>query len=336
MSATGAPSGELRIGLRRPLDAQSNNLYDLWTGDRHLIVKEYLKPEEQDDAPAREFAALQRLAEHDIAPQPLFYDPALGPMVVYEYMDGEMWDRRVPAPGELAQLAALWLRLHDLPVDGLWLSRGQDQSVAEMSAMIERFLRRYAAWAESEFPAGKRPSRYLPRLLSQFGDALARLSEMPAQLRFGRADARFANVISRPNGALGMVDWEDSGLRDPARDLGDLLTHPNQEDLLDLDGWQPFLMPYLAECEEIDPTIHERLHLFLAAFPVFWLATLLNVGVSRAQSGTIGDWVINGLPKNQQLRRYIARALAWPDGDIEEMLAALADITFFPKGDHGR
>jgi len=58
---------------------------------------------------------------------------------------------------------------------------------------------------------------------------------------FCRSDARFANVIARPDGRVGLVDWEDSGLRDPARELADLLHHPNQEDLIDAEGWQPFL-----------------------------------------------------------------------------------------------
>jgi len=37
-----------------------------------------------------------------------------------------------------------------------------------------------------------------------------------APLCFCRSDARFANVIARPDGRLGLVDWEDSGLRDRA------------------------------------------------------------------------------------------------------------------------
>ncbi len=94
--ATGLPASELVLRLRSPLDAQSNNLYDLFAGDRHLIVKQFLKEDELVDAPAREHSALLRLAEHDIAPQPVFYDATIGPVVVYEFMQGEMWDRRLP------------------------------------------------------------------------------------------------------------------------------------------------------------------------------------------------------------------------------------------------
>jgi hypothetical protein len=55
-------------------------------------------------------------------------------------------------------------------------------------------------------------------------------------------------------------------LRDPARDVADLLTGPNQEDLLDLDEWRPFLQTYFAGRQTIDPALADRVHLYLALF----------------------------------------------------------------------
>ena len=333
--ATGLPAERLRLTLRSPLDAQSNNLYDLLIGERHLVVKEFLKRDELLDAPAREHGALMRLAVHDIAPQPVFYDEAVGPVVIYEFMPGTMWDRRVPSSGELSQLADLWLMQHALPTDGIWLSRGQEQSVEEIGLAIEGYFDRYAHWGASNFPNAHPTVALFPELLEQSRMVATELASFDPQLCFCRSDARFANVIARPDGRLGLVDWEDSGLRDPARELGDLLTHPNQEDLLDMAAWQPFLVPYLAGREPLDPTIRQRVHLYLAIFPIFWLAILLNVGVTRAEAGTVDNWRINDLAKNVQFRRYVARALAWPSDNIEEVLADLAGITFFPEGDHG-
>ena len=149
-------------------------------------------------------------------------------------------------------------------------------------------------------------------------------------LCFCRADARFANVIQRPDGRLGLVDWEDSGLRDPARDVADLLTHPNQEDLLSPDEWQDFLHPYLAGRRNVDPHLHHRLSLYLAVFPIFWLATFLERGIHLADVDGLGDWTINGLTANVRLRRYLARALAWPHADFSGQLAALDGLDFFP------
>jgi thiamine kinase-like enzyme len=294
--ATGLPSSELDLRLRRPLDAQSNNLYDLFTGDRHLIVKEFLKEDELLDAPAREHSALLRLAEHDIAPQPVLYDASRGPIVIYEFMPGEMWDRRVPSAAKLADLAELWLHLHSLPTDGLWLSRGQERPLVETGRELEHLLERYAAWVSTDYPPAQRAVSLFPEIIRQGRRAAADLAQCAPDLCFCRSDARFANVIDRPSGRLGLIDWEDAGLRDPARDLGTLLTHPNQEDLMDELAWQPFLGPYLAGSEPLDPTIRERMDLYLGIFPLFWLAILLNAGVSKAKAGALDGWAINDSP----------------------------------------
>jgi hypothetical protein len=158
-------------------------------------------------------------------------------------------------------------------------------------------------------------------------DALERL---PPRLCFCRSDARFANVIARPDGRLGLVDWEDSGLRDPARETLDLLSHPNQEDLLSIDEWRPFLDSYLDAQTMLDPTLSRRIDLYAAIYPLFWLAVFFKLGVSRAQDGRLVGWTINGLPANVRLRRYLARALAWPDPNFTGHLATLADLPFFP------
>ena len=145
---------------------------------------------------------------------------------------------------------------------------------------------------------------------------------------FCRSDARFANVIARPDGRVGLVDWEDSGLRDPALELVDLLHHPNQEDLLDAEGWQPFLDHYLPS-RSADTGFGERLRGYLALFPVFWLGVLLTEGMRRSASGALQGWLVNDLEPNQRLRRYVARSLAWPAIDPTNRLSDVADVTFF-------
>jgi len=46
-------------------------------------------------------------------------------VVVYHYLEGALWDRRVPAAAELAALADLWVALHAHPFENLWIGRGQ-------------------------------------------------------------------------------------------------------------------------------------------------------------------------------------------------------------------
>lgn len=326
--ATGLAPTDIRISPRAPLGYQSNRLYDVWANGRHLIAKEFLRAEELQDAPAREFRALELLARFDIAPRPVFFDPALGPTVFYEFMEGEMWDRRRPIAADLSQLAEVWLKMNAVPTDGLWMSRGYERSFHEIEINLRARFQAYADWADAEFKPGRRAVGLCLDVLNKSRAATNELAECKPLLCFCRADPRFANVIARPDGRLGWVDWEDSGLRDPARDLADLVTHPNQEDLLSLDEWQAFLQPYLAVRGQLDPQLAHRMHLYLAIFPIFWLTVLMNQGVKLARTGRLANWTINGLPANERLRRYLARALAWPQ--VEFQLETLANVEFFP------
>ena len=317
---------------RPPLSFQSNQLFDVWQNGRHYIAKHYLKTDELADAPRREFKALQLLAPMDIAPQPVFYDPALGPIVIYEFLAGEMWDRKKPTAVQLQQLADLWLTLNNVPPPGLWLSRGMERSMQDVSAMFHGHLQNYEEWATRHFQPGLASIPQCRALLERLPTILVSFAQLPEPtLLFCRADPRFANVIQRPDGRLGLVDWEDCGLRDPARSVADLLTHPNQEDLLSDEEWDAFLRPYTTQRRKTDPHFNERVHHYLALFPTFWLLGLLNFGANHARAGnSLKGWQPNRIPVNIQLRRYLARATVWPATPTAADLASLAKISFFP------
>jgi aminoglycoside phosphotransferase (APT) family kinase protein len=334
--AMGLSPTAVRVSPCRPLDHQSNRLYDVRADGRHLILKEYLKPDEFREAPVREFRALELLAPLDIAPRPVLLQPEpvspLGPVVVYEFMDGEMWDRRRPTAAGLAALADIWLRMHAVSQESLWTSRGHEHSFAEIEAHWHARMQAYCAWVDADFREGRRAADYCCAALERCREAASELADHSPLLCFCRADSRFANVIQRPDGRLGLVDWEDSGLQDPVRDVADLLTHANQEDLLSADEWQAFLQPYLTVRGAIDPQLRHRLHLYLALFPVFWLVLLIDHGMRLANAGHLANWAINGLPVNQRLRRYLARALAWPEVNFTDQLAAVQECDFFSTG----
>jgi thiamine kinase-like enzyme len=167
-------------------------------------------------------------------------------------------------------------------------------------------------------------------MMEQRRDLLPELVNQTSPLCFCRADPRFANVIRRPDGRLGMIDWEDSGLRDPARDLADVITHPNQEDLVSQAQWQALLQPYIAAHARRDPNLAHRMHLSLALFPVFWMTIIMNRELGRIQRGEQGEWVMNDIPASLRLQRYLARGLAWPKVEFTDQLEANAELVFFP------
>ena len=327
-TAAGFPPAAFSIHLRQPLENQSNRLYDAWLSDRHWIVKEFLKEDELVDAPRREFQALERLLPLDLAPRPIFFDPSLGPVVIYEYLEGEMWDRQQPSQADLSQLAAAWLQIHSVQVD--WFSRGSERELSDIENQFLGVLQTYVAWTAGTFPPARKLAERCLELFDQRRRVVPDLARLKPVYRFCRSDPRFANVIRRPGGRLGFVDWEDSGLRDPARELADLIMHPNQEDLLAWEGWQPFIRAYLGPLRHDDPHLGDRMHLYLAIFPFFWLTGLMNQGMKRSAGGKLGGWQVNGLPANLRLRRYLARALAWPEMDFSAQLRALAAERFFP------
>src|ERR1700712_1814202 len=94
----------LMIRRRSAMPHQANRLYDVWAADRHLIAKEYLSDLERN-GPENEYRALHVVQSLDVAPQPVFFDRSVGRVVLYEFLDGQMWDRRVPSATDLQALA---------------------------------------------------------------------------------------------------------------------------------------------------------------------------------------------------------------------------------------
>jgi thiamine kinase-like enzyme len=173
-------------------------------------------------------------------------------------------------------------------------------------------------------------ARLCQQALARHGDTIQALTDARPCLTFGRSDSRFANIIARPGGRLGLVDWEDSGLTDPALDIADLLVHANQEDLLSAGEWAAFLTPYLAIRRLADPELERRIDLYQATLTLMWLSILVALGLGKAQCGRLDGWLVNEMPANQRLRRYLARVLAWPGADFNGQLEALSELEFFP------
>jgi hypothetical protein len=328
--ATGLGLSSCRIEVRPPLAHQSNRLYDVWAGERHLIAKEFLDLDQIHEAPAREFRALRLLSPHDIAPQPVYFDAAVAPVVVYEYVDGVMWDRRTPTSHELAHLAELWIRVNSLTLDGSITSTGYERWFVENQPSFGAAFDLYAQWAKARFAPGQRAAKTCLELLQQRQVLFHALATSSPALCFSQSDARFSNIIRRPDGRLAIVDWEDSGLHDPIGDVADLMMHANQEDLLSPSEWQAFVHPYLAARTMIDPDAAERLRSYIGIICLYWLVILLGRGVRLAERGALVGWTVNGMSVNQRLRRFLARAIAWPDLNPDLALETVGDMVFFP------
>jgi hypothetical protein len=146
--ATGFDTRSLTVRRRPPMPHQANRLYDVWAAEQHLIAKEYLSDVERN-APSNEYRSLHLVQRLEIAPRPVFFDPSVGPVVLYQFMDGDMWDRRVPSALELEALADLWVDLQAIPIEGLWVALGQAQNSPTLVARLRAPIERYVGWAAS-------------------------------------------------------------------------------------------------------------------------------------------------------------------------------------------
>jgi hypothetical protein len=54
----------------------------------------------------------------------------------------------------------------------------------------------------------------------------------------------------------------------------------------------------------------------------------VSEGVRRVSNGTLRGWLVNDMPPNARLQRYLARCEAWPDQEIGP-LRELGGLQFF-------
>lgn len=69
------------------------------------------------------------------------------------------------------------------------------------------------------------------------------------------------------------------------------------------------------------------MHLYMAIFPLWWMSIIISRGRSHPEK--LPAWSVNGLPINDRLRRYLARAVAWPEMDYKKALRKIETIHFF-------
>ncbi|HQY25732.1 MAG TPA: phosphotransferase [Thermoflexales bacterium] len=331
------PADGIRILPLAPLAHQSNHLYEAHAGGVVYMVKEFRKADELYDAPAREHFALEALGPRGIAPLPAGWvraghlEPGQWPVVVYRRMDGEMWDRRSPTSAEMRDLARLWLAVHEVPVAGAPRARGIADGAGRLLDRLPHILQRYADWARESAPACRPTAEALAIAGARAEAAAAELRRLPVRELYCRADARFSNVIARPDGRLGMVDWEDCGAGDPAQFVADLRIGPNQEDLISPEAWQAFSGLYLGALGRRDPSLARRVALYELLAVMLWLGLMVERVLAEAAAGPVRRWAMNTMPANERGRRFLARALAWPEGDFEAALARIAVYRLFPE-----
>lgn len=325
---------DIEVTERKRLTHQSNDLYDIKFDNVHWIAKVYVRADEFSTSPQREYTALQKLAHLDIAPKPIAYLPYPDydqPIVIYEYMQGEMLNRKSPSTKQWHALAELWLKVSTISEQISHIARIAGDPIKQRLERSQSRYQIYLKWAEANFPQGLAYVQKITNLYDSHADLFHELENLPHTPLFIRSDPRFANIIVRPDGRLGMVDWEDSGLGDIAGDLSEVSIHANNEDLVTSEDWSEFLRVYQDNSLYDDLTLLRRIDIYRLLHSIVWLGGLLAINVQQIEAGQPLMKTINEMQANLRLRRYYARCLAYPKIDFLAEFEASEGIQFFPN-----
>jgi aminoglycoside phosphotransferase (APT) family kinase protein len=225
--------------------------YHSWAGGEHL----------------REWAGLTLLDRHapGLAPCPLEQRYAEGaPEVVMTRVPGESLGGAPLDPEQVAALGAAMRRMRRAVPDGELGALDERRSgPRDMVAMLRAWVR------EPREPVTDEVDEALvaaARLLAS-GDVDAMTGPLPERA-FAHADGNLGNIVWDGERCC-VVDFEDSGLSDPAYEVADLLEHVSVwlPGLLEADALVPVL--------DFEPAQVDRLRSYRRLMSVFWLLMLL-------------------------------------------------------------
>ena len=184
-----------------------NQVFRVVSGEQDLVVKHFggssvkstLFPVLPDD----EARALHVLAKHGIAPEPVEFfsaDVGRGPVLVYRFFPGEMWD------GDVVDAAALLKLLHNIDTDGFRVMPASPQDILDDAERLPSPPDDDKAW--------QRIVSLRPTVTS---------NEPPTQRVLVHGDFSAGNMIAGPEG-IRCIDWQCPGMGDAAEDLWSFLS----------------------------------------------------------------------------------------------------------------
>ena len=230
----------------------------------------------------REWACLSLLADHapGVAPRPLRRETRDGgPVVVMERLPGEPLGGAPFTAAQTSSLGRALRRTYDVPLEAVrragvterlygpstlpgtvtdWLGDSYDLSQCQDPGLVQRGIDTALTWLAEP---GALPEPWLSAI--------------------GISDRKPSNILWDGQ-TCRLVDFEDSGLSDPAYELADTVEHIAGR----LAG--TFDPDALVEAVGLSPEQRDRTHAYRALWASFWLAMLLpgNGGFRRNPPGT--------------------------------------------------
>lgn len=223
----------------------------------------------------REYRALSVLDTLglDLAPHPVLFDETAYslPLIVETWVEGEVIADPPDSAAAWAQLIDYYVNIHNVTcaqVCAAGMALEKPILYAESAEACKELIRQKI----TRLPLNAQPES-LRRLYARF-DA-RRLPHWDAPpLALARNDPNPRNFIRRGGQAWASVDWEYSGITDPAFDFADMLTHPQYIDVSS--GQQARLIDeYVARMDKsgsTDTGRAARIRAYQLTMTVWWVA----------------------------------------------------------------
>lgn len=289
--------------LRRVDGGMNNRLFCARRDDLALAIKFTVRDDR--DRAGREWNTLHALAEAElrIAPLPILLDREryAWPVVVQSWIEGEPLQHPPHDDADWEAILAHMIAVHQLTGDRVRRSLPAPVLWATSAEQVLAQIR----WQLDRVPVEARPPR-----LTALIDAVARCRfptwDAPT-LTLCRADPNIRNFIRRA-GPWASVDWEYSGLGDPAFDIADLIAHIAHLDV-PAARWDWFVDRYAALCADADCRM--RIDVYLPLMLAWW--TVRVVRYLRETSQGLDPRLVEPAPdwraaKEAQLSIYFDRA----------------------------
>ncbi|MCB0114381.1 MAG: aminoglycoside phosphotransferase family protein [Caldilineaceae bacterium] len=258
------------------------------------------------DRAGREWNALHVLAEAglSIAPRPILLDREryAWPVVVQSWVDGEAMQEPPHADADWEALLAHLRTVHALTADRI--QRPLPNVVLFAATVGDAFAA--IDWQLDLLPPAERPPQ-LVTLLEDLHRCRFPSWDAPA-LTLCRADPNIRNFIRR-DGPWVSVDWEYSGLGDPAFEIADLIAHIAHLEV-PAERWHWFVDRYVGGEQHADP-LRTRIETYLPLMLVWWVVRIARYlheterGLDKRLVAPEPGWRAT---KEQQLSVYFERA----------------------------
>jgi aminoglycoside phosphotransferase (APT) family kinase protein len=267
---------------------RNNLIYRANQSTATLAIKFTVRDER--DRAGREYAALSALrqAHLSIAPEPLMLDRTSysQPVVVQTWLDGEVGPALPCNDVEWMLLLRHLIAVHRITAESVSVQLPpavvNASTVEGVKALVRLQLER--------LPTEELSARFL-KLLRRF-QAMSFPTWTYPQHTLCHVDPNILNYIRRPHD-WAAVDWENSGLGDPAYDMADLMTHPAYMGV-PLERWN-WVTDRYAELIQ-DGAVAVRIRTYYKMIAVWWVARMARYlyeiprGLDRRLVAPSVDW----------------------------------------------